>query len=381
MENWIMNNKQKKCLWIGIALIVVMGLFPPWVLESEKKTKNYLGEGYTEPPQSTGNKGLKTTAGQPDFGKRMDGTPEGTGWLGVKPITYPDGTTGETSEYSIRVMFDNGKKVEIPSLVPGLSKEQENLMLTDIIPNHKRVPPDILRIAVDHAKKRIAEGISPFAANYESPQAKTGQPAAATIDTMPPEEQQPNEYTLIKDTNPNVNQYVIRNTNPVKAREEETERQQATDDFRQRIAAKRQEEIRQGWVWQYTPEQQKRLKALDNNLDNLPEAQILRAKSYILPHKGPRPPTPQEELKQKLTSDGRGGQWIKNEKTGDWKPVVAKAHEYRYTTEPGPYSWIGDPPARAKFVDLYRLGIQYFVVAVVTAGLIITLRDKKDPKQ
>ena len=57
------------------------------------------------------------------------------------------------------------------------------------------------------------------------------------------------------------------------------------------------------------------------------------------------------------------------------------AQEYRYTTEPGPYSWIGDPPARAKFVDLYRLGIQYFVVAVVTAGLIITLKDKKDPKQ
>jgi hypothetical protein len=57
------------------------------------------------------------------------------------------------------------------------------------------------------------------------------------------------------------------------------------------------------------------------------------------------------------------------------------AHEYRYTTEAGPYSWIGSPPwdytSRAKFVDLYRLGIQYFVVAIVTAGLIITLRDKK----
>lgn len=55
--------------------------------------------------------------------------------------------------------------------------------------------------------------------------------------------------------------------------------------------------------------------------------------------------------------------------------------EYRYTTESGPYSWIGDPPSRAKFVDLYRLGIQYFVVAVVTAGLISTFRDKKDRMQ
>jgi hypothetical protein len=71
-----------------------------------------------------------------------------------------------------------------------------------------------------------------------------------------------------------------------------------------------------------------------------------------------------------------------------------EGYEWKSTTEPGSYSWIGNPPRthfektfdgratiRAKFVDLYRLGIQCFVVAVVTAGLIITLRDKKDPKQ
>lgn len=74
--------------------------------------------------------------------------------------------------------------------------------------------------------------------------------------------------------------------------------------------------------------------------------------------------------------------------------------EWKYTLEPGPYSWIGNPPvrvetkpnpyytsdpkvllgspqARARFIDLYRLGVQFFVVAVVTAGLIITLRDRK----
>jgi len=42
-----------------------------------------------------------------------------------------------------------------------------------------------------------------------------------------------------------------------------------------------------------------------------------------------------------------------------------------------PYSE-GPAQGSAKFIDLYRLGIQYFVVAVVTAGLIITLGDKKD---
>ncbi|MCH7559719.1 MAG: hypothetical protein IIB56_20020 [Planctomycetes bacterium] len=75
--------------------------------------------------------------------------------------------------------------------------------------------------------------------------------------------------------------------------------------------------------------------------------------------------------------------------------------EVEFTLEPGPYSWIGAPPARvetkpnpyrtddpkaqigspqatARFIDLYRLGLQFFVVAVVTAGLIIVLGGKKD---
>ena len=114
--------------------------------------------------------------------------------------------------------------------------------------------------------------------------------------------------------------------------------------------------------------------------------------------------------------------------------------ECKYITEPGPYSWIGTPPIRppvyervidwdnskwikfadlpvkattsktedilrsayarnggrwnlkykqelkkreaeARFIDLYRLGLQYFVVAVVTAGLIIIFRDEKATKQ
>ncbi len=49
----------------------------------------------------------------------------------------------------------------------------------------------------------------------------------------------------------------------------------------------------------------------------------------------------------------------------------------KYTTEPGPYSWISNPPATARFIDLYRLGVQFFVVAVVTAGLIVILKEKK----
>lgn len=93
------------------------------------------------------------------------------------------------------------------------------------------------------------------------------------------------------------------------------------------------------------------------------------------------------------------------------------ARKPKYTLEPGPYSWIGSPPTRpatykevidwdksiwieaegkygfiahkqelvkpaatARFIDLYRLGLQYFVVAVVTAGLIVILKDRKGSK-
>lgn len=42
-----MNRKQKICLWLGIAVIVLMGLFPPWLVvrgyfyASEKRHVEY----------------------------------------------------------------------------------------------------------------------------------------------------------------------------------------------------------------------------------------------------------------------------------------------------------------------------------------------------
>ena len=190
------------------------------------------------------------------------------------------------------------------------------------------------------------------------------------------EEKQPSEYTLVKDANANINRYIITNTNPVKAREEEAERQQATNNFRQRIAAKQQQADREGWVWGYTPEQQKRLKALDAALDNLYkeaaqhkwtpdqmmqyERSVVRAKNHILPHRMPRPPTPQEQITSNIWTDPNTGRRFY------WNPTNHTITRID------------------KVESGYRLGIQYFVVAVVTAGLIITiitLRGKKDPKQ
>ena len=96
---------------------------------------------------------------------------------------------------------------------------------------------------------------------------------------------------------------------------------------------------------------------------------------------------------------------------GLWPPWVLERRTglKKYILEPGPYSWIASPPvidaekssgkwyqsiysysakeritvparceATARFIDLYRLGVQYFMVAVVTAGLIIILGGKKD---
>jgi hypothetical protein len=88
----------------------------------------------------------------PGYGKRADGTPKGRGWLGE--LKRPDG--GVSTELSIGVTID-GKETEIPSLVPGLSKNQIDAVLNG------EMPDSVVDKAVAHAKKRISEGKSPFA--------------------------------------------------------------------------------------------------------------------------------------------------------------------------------------------------------------------------
>lgn len=96
------------------------------------------------------------------WGKRKDGSAKGRGWLGT--FKMPDGSVA--SEYSIGVNI-GGKEVEIPSLVPGLTGEQVDRMVTDIIPNGKQVPKDIVNVAVKFAKERMSQGKSPFASSDE----------------------------------------------------------------------------------------------------------------------------------------------------------------------------------------------------------------------
>lgn len=95
-----------------------------------------------------------------DFGNRADGSKKGVGWLGILPLS--DGSVA--TEYSVGVNI-NGKEVEIPTLVPTLTKDEVKLMTEDIIPNHKKVPDSIMDKAIEHANSRIAQNKSPF---YES---------------------------------------------------------------------------------------------------------------------------------------------------------------------------------------------------------------------
>jgi len=91
------------------------------------------------------------------YGNRADGTPKGPGFFGE--LQTKDGKVA--TEISIGVEFD-GKKVEIPLLVPTLSQEEINMVLQGGNP-----PDGVIKKAVAHAKMRIAQDKSPFAGESE----------------------------------------------------------------------------------------------------------------------------------------------------------------------------------------------------------------------
>jgi hypothetical protein len=93
---------------------------------------------------------------------RADGTQKGTGFLGV--LKRPDGRV--STEISIGVNI-NGKEMDIPTLVPTLSKDEVNYLLSTpedrIMEADKGMYRSIEQKAVDHAKSRMQKGESPFA--------------------------------------------------------------------------------------------------------------------------------------------------------------------------------------------------------------------------
>ena len=101
--------------------------------------------------------GIESTQAAPPAGARPDGTAKGSGWLGV--LQRPDGRV--STEISVGVNID-GKETLIPTMVPTLTKQEVDWLLTNDVSDPRSIPQPIIDKAVAHAKKQIAAGKSPF---------------------------------------------------------------------------------------------------------------------------------------------------------------------------------------------------------------------------
>lgn len=94
------------------------------------------------------------------YGERHGGAgKKGRGYFG--PMLMRDGSGDVATEISIGVNL-NGKEVEIPTLVPGLSKSEIDHLL-----KYGNPTEEIVRKAVEHARKRMEQGKNPFAGDGE----------------------------------------------------------------------------------------------------------------------------------------------------------------------------------------------------------------------
>ena len=97
---------------------------------------------------------------------REDGSLKGAGYFGT--LKRPDG--GVSGELSIGVNL-GGKEMEIPSMVPTLSKEEFNYLMTTHPDEHHTANPQvwksIIQKAVEHAKSRMLYGKPVFAQEHE----------------------------------------------------------------------------------------------------------------------------------------------------------------------------------------------------------------------
>ena len=106
------------------------------------------------------------------YGNRIDGTPKGPGFFGEVPrVDNPSSFSGELSATG-DLKGPDGKPVLFPLLVPTLSREEINYLLsTDKLnssdPKARTIERDIYRKAQDFAAQRLANGLSPFAGHGE----------------------------------------------------------------------------------------------------------------------------------------------------------------------------------------------------------------------
>jgi hypothetical protein len=96
----------------------------------------------------------------PDYGYRRDGSPKGPGWLGE--IALPKG--GVATEYTVGTEI-GGKKMDIPMLIPGLSKKELQDLIS-VIDSGSDIPDTLFQKAKAHAVSKVEQGESVF---YKEP--------------------------------------------------------------------------------------------------------------------------------------------------------------------------------------------------------------------
>ena len=110
--------------------------------------------------KKTAKKPVKKMAdGGPSYGKRLDKTEKGRGWLGEH--LSPKGKI--VTEMSVGVNL-GGKERLLPAMVPGLTRGQVERLVSGKFNPKSRNPEDtaIMRRAVAHAKRQLTQGRSPF---------------------------------------------------------------------------------------------------------------------------------------------------------------------------------------------------------------------------
>ena len=95
------------------------------------------------------------------YGMREDGTPKGTGWFGLLPSKdpkYPQGTVSSELSSTGNLQGPDGKPVLYPLIVPTLTHEELQHLLSG-----KKPTDDIYNKAEEFAAQRLKQGLSPFA--------------------------------------------------------------------------------------------------------------------------------------------------------------------------------------------------------------------------
>ena len=96
-----------------------------------------------------------------NYQTRPDGSAKGDGFFGK--LNRPDGSV--STEISVSVGM-NGKEMYIPLIVPTLTKQELNYLLSTDVESKSffsNMPPSIMDKAYEHANTRIKSGMSPFA--------------------------------------------------------------------------------------------------------------------------------------------------------------------------------------------------------------------------